>query len=268
MSVATFKKNVWEARLLHNFKSVSIADTITTKPASSDGAKVIFNKVGAGNIGDYSGSINWANVATTGIEMPLAQKKYFAFTLQDVDKAQLAGDVIDATTAEHAGLISEAIDARVLAVAFAGVATANKIATVASKQDVTKLTAYDFIVDLGTLLGKSKVPSTDRFIVVNNEYLNLLQKDPRFTANAEVLANGIVANAKINGMTILVTEEVGANKVIALHKSAVGYDKQIDNIEALRLESAFADGVRGLVVYDAVALRPEAIAVLNYTATV
>jgi hypothetical protein len=268
MSVNTFKSTVWEARLIHNFKSVSIADLITTKPTKIEGSKIVFNRVGAGNVGDYSGTINWEEVATTPVEMPLAQKKYFAFSLDDVDSAQLSADVIDATTGEHAGLISEAIDAYTLNVAVAGVVAGNKIGSVATKKDVTIETAYDYIVDLGTLLGKAKAPKADRFVVVDNTYLNLLQKDDRFTKNPEVLANGIVENAKINGMTLVVSEEVGANRVVALHKSAVGYGKQIDSIEAMRLEGAFADGVRGLCLFDSVVLRPEAIAVLNYTVTV
>lgn len=268
MAVTTFLRTIWEARLLHNFHSVSISETIATKPQTVAGSKVVFNKAGVGSIGDYAGTINWAEVSTTGIEMPLAQKKYFAFTAQDLDVAQAEADFVDATTAEHAGLISEAIDAYVLGKAIAGVKSGNSIGTTASKKEVSATTAYDFVVDMGTVLGKNKVPMSDRFIVVNNEYLNLLQKDSRFTLNAEVLANGIVANAKINGMTLVVSEEVGANKIVAMHKSAVGYAKQIDEVEALRLESAFADGVRGLCVYDAVVLRPEAIAVLNYSVAV
>lgn len=265
MSVTNFKKTVWEARLLANFHSVSIADAITTKPQTVEGEKIVFNKVGTGAIGDYTGAIDWADVSTDGIEMPLAQKKYFAMKIDDVDKAQNSADTIDASTAEHAGLISEAVDGYVLGVAIAGVKVTNKIGLVASKESITAVSgAYDYIVDLGTKLGTNKVPATDRFVVVNNEYLNLLQKDARFTSNAEVLANGIVSNSKINGMTLVVTEEVGANRVVAMHKSAVGYAKQLDEVEALRLQSAFADGVRGLTLYDAVALRPEAIAVLNY----
>ena len=268
MAVANFKAVLWEARLLANFHSVSIADAITTKPTRVDGTKIVFNKVGVGAVKDYAGVIAWDEVATTPVELLMDQNSYFAFSLDDIDKAQLVADVIDSTTKEHSDLLAEKIDTYVLGKAVTGVLAANKIGLVGTPQTIVKVTeAYDYIVDLGTKLGKKKVPNSDRFVVVNNDYLNLLQKDDRFTKNPDVLANGIVNNAKINGMTIVISEEVGDGKVVALHKSAVGYGKQIDQIEALRLESAFADGVRGLCVYDAEVLRSEAVAVLYYTIT-
>lgn len=265
MAVANFKKTLWEGALLANFHSVSIADVITTKPSSVDGEKIIFNRVGAGALKDYTGSIAWDEITTTPVEMTFGQKKYFAFSLDDVDKAQLVADIMTATTNEHGAVLAETIDSYVLSKAIYGVKTAN-YPTKTTAKSITKVTeAYDSIVDLGTLLGKNKVPMTDRYVVINNDYLNLLQKDDRFTRNPEVLANGIVNNAKINGMTVIISEEVPANKVVALHKSATGYAKQIDELEAMRLQTAFADGIRGLAVYDSVVLRTEAIAVLNYT---
>jgi hypothetical protein len=266
MAVTNFKPVIWEARLLANFHSVSIADAITTKPARVEGTKIVFNKVGTGNVKDYAGTIAWDEVTTDPVELLMSQKKYFAFSLDDVDAAQLVADVVDDTTKEHADILAETIDSYVLGKAVSGVLAANKIGVLATPKTITKVgEAYDYIVDLGTKLGKKKVPTSDRFVVINNDYLNLLQKDDRFTKNADVLANGIVNNAKINGMTIVISEEVAAGQVVALHKSAVGYGKQIDEVEAMRLQGAFADGVRGLCVYDAETLRPEAVAVLYYT---
>ena len=266
MAVENFKRNIWEARLIENFHSVSIADAITTKPSDIQGSKVIFNRVGSGSVKDYVGTIAWDDIKTTPVELNMAQKKYFAFSLDDVDKAQLVADVVDGTTKEQSGVLSETIDSYVLSKAVAGVKADNKIGNATTgKKSITKVTeAYDYIVDLGTLLGKSKVPSFDRFVVVNNDYLNLLQKDDRFTRNPEVLENGIVSNAKINGFTVIVSEEVPAGVVVALHKSALGYGKQIDSLEAMRLQNSFADGVRGLCVFDATVLRDEAVAILHY----
>lgn len=265
MAVENFKKTLWEGALLANFHSVSISDAITTKPSSVAGEKIIFNRVGAGTLKDYTGTVAWDSISTTPVEMTFGEQKYFAFSLDDVDKAQLVADVMQDTTAEHASVLSEIIDAHVLTKAISGAHADNKIGTTASKIQITSVgKAYDYIVDLGTKLGKKKVPQVNRFVAINNDYLNLLQKDDRFTKNPEVLANGIVTNAKINGMTIVVTEEVGAGKVVALHKSATGYAKQINNMEAMRLQGSFADGIRGLAVYDAVVLRPEAIATLDY----
>ena len=265
MAIENFKKTLWEGALLHNFHNVSIADVITTKPSNKEGNKIIFNRVGTGNLKDYTGSIDWDEISTTPIEMTFNQKKYFAFALDDVDKAQQNADVMKDTTAEHSALIAESIDNYLLDKAVKGVKTSNKIGSTTTKKSIDKTNAYDYIVDLGTTLNKNKVPKIDRFVAVNAEVLGLLSKDDRFTRNPEVLANGVVNNAKINGMTIIETEELPANTILALHKSALGYDKQINEIEAMRLQNAFSDGIRGLTVYDGVVLRDDAMAVLYFT---
>ena len=44
-----------------------------------------------------------------------------------------------------------------------------------------------------------------------------------------------------------------------LHKSAIGFGTQLQETEAMRLESDFADGIRGLQVAGAKTLRPKAV---------
>lgn len=268
MSVQSFIPSIWEARLLANFHKTSVAEVIATKPTEIKGNKVIFNRVGAVTVKDYTGTITWDEVNTTPVELNLDQKKYFAFTVDDVDKAQAAGDLVDAHTAEAAATLQETIDKYVLSL-YTDVQAGNTIGDDTNPIALDKANVYDYIVDLGTKLSKNKVPLANRFVVVNAEILGLLSKDPRFTANPTVLENGVVEGQKINGMQVVVSEEIanvsGKYKILALHQSAIGYGKQIDNVEAMRLQDSFADGIRGLAVYCAGVLRPEAMAVLTAT---
>lgn len=258
-------KQVWEARLLANFHNVSVADAITTKPESMDGAVVTFTRLGAGSVKDYDGEVEWDEVTTTPVELTLNQKKYFAFAVSDIQMVGTNPSAIDDVTSEQSAVLAETVDEFVLSQAVADAKVGNKIGNKTTKKEIANVTeAYDYISDLGTLLNKAKAPRTDRFVVVNSDFLNLLQKDDRFTRNPEILANGIVANAKIAGLTVVVSEEVAEDTVVALHKSAIGYGKFIDKLEAMRLQSSFADGVRGLAVYDAQVLRDDVIAVLHY----
>jgi hypothetical protein len=268
MSVQSFIPQIWEARLLANFYKTSVAEVIATKPTEIKGNKVIFNRVGAVTVKDYTGTITWDEVNTTPVELNLDQKKYFAFTVDDVDKAQAAGDLIDSHTSEASATLQETIDKYVLSL-YTAVQAGNTIGDDTSPVALDKANVYDYIVDLGTKLSKNKVPLANRFVVVNAEILGLLSKDPRFTANPTVLENGVVEGQKINGMQVVVSEEIanvsGKYKILALHQSAIGYGKQIDSIEAMRLQDSFADGIRGLATYGATVLRPEALAVLTAT---
>lgn len=264
MSVDNFKPTLWEGALIHNFHSVSIADAMCTKPASIQGTKVVFNRIGAGTIKDYEGSVDWDAIQTTPIEMEFPKKKYFAFALDDCDRVQLKADVMSATTQEHAALLAEVYDTDFFAELAGGVATGNTIGSASKKIVVTKKSIYDYIVDLGTLLSKKKVPKTDRYVTVDAEILGLLSKDRRFTANPNVLANGFVEGQKINGMQVMCSEEKPANKIVAHYRGAIGAAKQLSETEAMRLQSSFSDGIRGLCRYGSKVLIPEAIALLNY----
>ena len=66
-------------------------------------------------------------------------------------------------------------------------------------------------------------------------------------------------------MQVVESENLPANQIVAIHKSAVGYGKQLDKTEAMRLETSFSDGVRGLAQYGVTTLRTEAKVVLHYT---
>lgn len=265
MAVTSFKPTLWEAALLLNFHNVSIGDAITTAPTSVQGETCRFNRIGAGTIKDYIGSVEWDEITTTPVDMTFDQQKYFAFSLDDCDAVQLKGPVIQETTAEHSAILAESYDRYILAQAGAVTKTTQNIGSASSKKLVTPKNAYDYIVDLATLLNKLKAPKVNRFVVVTADMLGVLSKDPRFTSNPNVLANGIVEGQTISTLQVVQSEELPANKIIALHKSAIGAAKQLNGIEAMRLQDSFSDGVRGLCKYGAKVLRGDAIAVLNCT---
>ena len=262
MSVDNFKPTLWEGALIANFHSVSIADVLATRPTEIKGNKVIFNRIAGGTLKDYEGQVDWEDINTTPVEMLFDKKKYFAFALDDVDKVQLRSEVMTATTKEHAAVLAETYDKDFFAALEAG--TKIKIGSAGTKKKVTPASAYDYLVDMGTELSKKKVPKANRFVTVNAEYLGLLSKDKRFTSNPRVLENGVVEGQTINGMQVMCSEELPKNVILANHKSAIGAAKQLEEMEAMRLQSKFADGVRGLCVYGDKVLRDDASVALYY----
>lgn len=268
MTVNSFLKTVWEARLLTNYSKSSIAEVITTPPTTIEGKTMKFNKAGAVDIKDYEGTVNWDDIETTDVDLNMDQQKYFAFTVKDVDAVQAAGDLVDGHVTNASTSVQEETDSFVLGL-YTDAHADNTIGTDASPESLTKDNVYDYIVDLGTKLNKKKVPKSDRYVTINSDVLGLLSKDDRFTRQPVVLENGVVEGQKINGLQVVVSEELtevdGKLHIIANHKGAIGYGKQIDEMEAMRLESKFADGIRGLTVYGATVIRPEGVAVLTAT---
>ncbi len=252
MAVTNFIPSIWEARLLAKFHERSITDLITTAPTKVEGNKVIFNHVSDVSINAYEGTVNFEDLTTSKVELPLDHKNYWAFKVDDVDAVQSAGDLIDPHVEEAGYGLQEATDKYVLTEALK---TSNTVSKGASDK------AYDLIVKANTALNKKKVPKANRFAVINAEVLEELNLDARFTANYTILENGIIEGGDINGTKLIFSEELngGSFAIVVLHKSAIGYAKQLEETEAMRLQNSFADGIRGLQVDGVKTLRKEAI---------
>ena len=252
MAVQNFIPSIWEARLLAKFHENSIASVITTAPERIEGNKIIFNNVSDVAVKDYEGSVSFDDLTTSKVELNMDIKKYWAFKVDDVDAVQAAGELIDPHVEEASLSLQESMDKAVLT---EGLKTTNTITTTDEK-------AYDIIVKLNTVLNKNKVPKINRFAVINAEVLEELNLDARFTDNYQILQNGVIEGGNINGTQLIFSEELnnGEYAVLTLHKSAVGFGTQLEKTEAMRLQGAFADGVRGLAVAGTKTLRDKAIA--------
>ncbi len=264
MAIDSFKKVLWEAGIITEFRKTSIASLISTKPTRVDGSKVMFNRLSTADIQDYTGTINWGAITTTPVEMTFDKKKYFALTMEDLDKVQAVKDLMTDAVTDETAKLREIEDTDFLAAAAKGAGT-----TLGKSQAIAldKTNVYDTIVSIGTALSKKKVPRADRYCIVNAEILGLLATDDRFTKNPTVLENGIVEGQKINGLQIIQCEELPTGTILGMHKSGTGFARQLQEVEALRLQTAFADGVRGLDVYGSIVLRPESIVAAKYTFT-
>ena len=252
MSVQNFIPALWEARLLAKFHERSVAELITTAPTKIEGNKIVFNKVSDVAIKDYEGSVSFDDLDTPKVEIDLDHKKYWAFKVDDVDAVQAAGNLIDPHVEEAGYGMQEDADKYVLTEALKSTNTVT----------VTNEKAYDIIVKLNGVLNKKKVSKANRFTVINSEVLEELQLDSRFTEHYQVLENGLIEGAKINGVQLVFSEELNAGKyaIVVLHKSAIGYGKQLQETEAMRLQNSFSDGVRGLKVEGCKTLKADGVA--------
>lgn len=265
MAVTSFKNFVWEQALIVPYHNRSVAELLSARPTKIEGTKAVFNVLAGNTINNYAGTVSFEDINTTSIDLNFDQKKYWAVKLDDVDGAQLLneGALMRDLMTEQAFLMAETIDTAFLVEACA--TPGKEIGSATTKIALDKTNIYDYIVDMATALNKKKVPKQNRSVVVPSDILGLLSKDQRFTLQPVVLANGVVEGQTINGMQVVVSEELPASKIVAIHKDAVGYGKQLDQTEAMRLESSFADGVRGLAMYGVKTLRKDSKVVLHYT---
>ena len=264
MSLEAFKKEVWEPALLTEFEGVLLTEAVTTSPSTVEGKTAHFSVLSDVTVSDYviGSEINFEDSGAVGIDLNYDKMKSYSFKVDKVENAQLAGDILLTGTKDAVYKMKKQIDKDV----FTEMAknTKNVIGTAGAKKQITSCDeAYDYIVDLNTMLDENDIPEYDRFIIASPSFVNLLAKDKRVIDNTEALENG-VTGIRINGSVVCKSNNVPKNTVLAVHKSAVGFGKLLSHFKSGECEKTFADYVAGLTVYGAVILRDNAIAKLLY----
>ena len=272
MAVTTFIPELWSARLLYALEKSHVATNLVNRNyegvIANQGDTVHINSIGAITVKDYTKNTDIAApdaLTTTDQSLVIDQCKYFNFQVDDVDKVQAAGDLIDTAMGRAAYALADVSDAFLLKTIANGVASANKIGAKATLTALTASNVYENIVKMRTLLDKANVPTTGRTIVVPPEVYALLLLDDRFAKSGSdsgqnALLNGMVG--RVAGFDVFMSNNCvsGADGgsgstayfvITAQVASATTYAEQIIKTEGYRMESRFADGVKGLHVYGA-----------------
>lgn len=272
MAVTTFIPELWSARLLYALDKSHVATNLVNRNyegvIANQGDTVHINSIGAITVKDYTKNSDIAApdaLTTTEQTLVIDQCKYFNFQVDDVDKVQAAGDLIDTAMGRAAYALADAADAYLLKAIAAGAATDNIIGTTAAPVALTAANVYENIVKLRTKLDKANVPNTGRTIVVPPEVYALLLLDDRFAKNTATAGQDALINGKVGevaGFTVFMSNNVKTGtgtdsgktpyfEITAQVNTATTYAEQIIKTEGYRMESRFADGVKGLHVYGA-----------------
>ena len=273
MAITTFIPELWSARLLYALEKSHVATNLVNRNyegvIANQGDTVHINSIGAITVKDYTKNTDIAApdaLTTSEQNLVIDQCKYFNFQVDDVDKVQAAGDLIDTAMGRAAYALADVSDAFLLKTIANGVASANKIGAKATLTALTASNVYENIVKMRTLLDKANVPTTGRTIVVPPEVYALLLLDDRFAKSGSdsgqnALLNGMVG--RVAGFDVFMSNNCVSGTdggsgsstayfvITAQVASATTYAEQIIKTEGYRMESRFADGVKGLHVYGA-----------------
>ena len=198
------------------------------------------------------------------------QQKYFNFVVDSIDRAQQNVDVLDEAIRRAAYALKDVTDQYLAGIMDNAVPGGNKIGTTGAPKIPTKDDAYEYLVDLGTLLDENNVPTYGRFAIVPAWFHGLLLKDDRFVRSGTVAGDHRLMNGEAGeaaGFTILKSNNVpnttgSKYKILAGHAMATTYVEQVLDLQAYKPERRFGDAVKGLHVYGAKVIRPTALACL------
>jgi N4-gp56 family major capsid protein len=287
-AVDLFIPKVWAARLLTRLQ-VSYVLAVPGMSVNTDyegeinnaGDTVHIGSLGRPTISTYVKNVTVINpqtLTTTDQTMVIDQSKFFAFELDDVDKQQTrdGGGLLGQAAEQASDGLTEVADAY-----LGTIMTANAGNVIAPAAITTFQEAYNVLLRLKTKLDRSNTPTMGRWVAVAPEFHSLLLLDPRFTSvqnygNDDAIKNGIVGY--VLGFVVKVstnlpvgtaaTNPAVSSFVIASHKVATTWAQQIRKVEAYRPPDSFSDAIKGLHLYGAKVIRPEAIAVQDVDVTI
>jgi len=292
--VLAFKPELWSRVILAAEKKAlvfggpGIVNDDYEGEISGPGTTVHITQFGDPEVSDYAPneSITYQELDDAGQELLIDQRKYFAFTIDDVDKRQAAGDMQSyledraayklADTADQfiAGLYVNCAQSNILMNGSNSSLTVGDELTPAVYGGSTSHPA-DFylqvVLPLKVKLDESYVPKKGRYLIVPPWAEALLEQTQAFVsvatpAQQEVFTEGLIG--RVSGFDVYTSnnsiqfDQTNNGWIVqAGHPMAITFAEQIVQTEALRLQTTFADAVRGLHVYGGRLVRPDHIAV-------
>lgn len=212
-------------------------------------------------------NITYSSLTPTTMELEIDQKKFFAFKIDDVAKAQSNTDIMEAHLNNARKAIEEVQDSYLLSL-HTDVPVANTVGTTSSPIALNKNTIYEKFVQLSLALKNSDAVHAGirPWVVINPNIEAYLLQSPEFISAYNVadttLREGSIG--RIAGMDVLVSTNLSEVDdkyyVLAGTNDAITFASQLAKIESLRDKDSFSDLVRGLYLYGAKTVQPKALA--------
>ena len=281
MSLSNFIPQVWAGTMVRYldktqiFAQAGVVNRDYEGEISGAGDTVKISQVGPVTIGTYTKNTSIGTPETLDsaqTALVIDQQDYFNFMVDDVDQAQQRPKVMETAMQRAAYGMSDTVDTFLAELLATSVPSGNQLSADTSPA-VADGDFFDHLVDLAAKLSLANVPTMGRWVIINPLYTaGLIKEQPRF-ANmpvAEGWINGQIA--EVAGMRILESNNVytaGSNvyTIVAGSDMACSFASQIVSVEAFRPEGYFSDAVKGLQVYGAKVVLPNALASIDVTLT-
>ena len=282
MSINNFIPTLWSGNFIaalqkaQVFSSPAIVNRNYEGEISGFGDRVKIQQIGAISVSNYTKnttSITFKQLEDASVFLEINQCKYFAFEIDDVDKAQVKGDVMGLAMNDAAYRVKDVIDQYIAGLhGMAGITsglgtTATPLTVTAKATASSNISIQELFGTIKQKLDEGNVPTDGRFIILPPVMVFKLSLSAQSIVGVSqqqaAVSNGFVGN--VWGFNVYMSNNVvntsGAKyKVLAGTNQAISYAEQINSVEALRREDSFRDAVKGLMLYGANVIRPDLLA--------
>ena len=270
MAITNFIPEIWSAAILEALRAKLVFPSLCNRDYEGDireaGDTVHITGYNDVTVHKYTrGQAITVDDATDkeAAVLKIDQSDYFAFKVNDLNKTQAKADLTGKFTNSAAYNMMKNVETYISNLMDAAVSTPAKTVAVGTPAD-----AYLAVVEAGRKLDAQNVPDEGRWLVVSPDFYALLLQDSRFIEGTEAghntLLNGVVG--QVRGFTVVKSNNVPSKKaspdtqsILAGTNAAVTFAQQVSKVEAMRMQTDFADMVRGLDLYGAKVIRPECL---------
>ena len=275
MSIANFIPTVWSDKIFTRLRKTLVFQGLCNTDYEGEikdfGDVVKINEIGPIAVNSYTGAeISWEALDDASKELKIDQKKYFAFAVDDVDRAQAKGNLIDGASKEAAYAMGDTIDQAIAALyADAGVHNDTNLGVADTSVSCSVANVISRFAYMGQYLDEANVPRGDRWaaippwvhrVLVMAEVAGVATYTPM--AGAELITKtGFIGQAL--GFNIFMSNNVSTDdtewRTLFGNRSAISLAFQIVKTKSVERESYFDEGIKGLVVYGKKVVRPNAL---------
>ena len=290
-----FMPAIYSKKVLNFFRKASVAEAITNTDyageisAYGDSVKII--KEPTITVHQYERGADVTQTKLTDVETTLIVDvaNAFKFKVDDIETAMSHVNFKEVASSSAAYALRDAFDAGVIAKIIAGVSAAspNHILGSDSATDLAAGTfdgtgnldigsgssehdPLDVMAHMARLLDEQNIPEEGRwFLAPPSFYEQLSQSSSKlmsvdFNAGQGSIRNGLVSSGKLRGFDMYKSNNIAATtnaagQIVCGHISSTATAQTITSTEVLRDPDSFGDICRGLHVYGAKVLRPEAL---------
>jgi len=290
-----FLPKVYSKKVLNFFRKSSVVEAITNTDYSGEisafGDSVKIIKEPVITVYQYERGADITKTALTDQETSLVvdTANAFKFIVDDIETAMSHVNFKEVAASSAAYALRDAFDEGVIATMFAGV-SASSPNHILGADNATDLAAgtfdgtgnldigfgtdehdpLDIMAYMARLLDEQDIPEEGRwFLAPPSFYEQLGQSSSKlmsvdFNAGQGSIRNGLVSSGKLRGFDMYKSNNVAATsnaagKILGGHMSSTATAQTITSTEVIRDPDSFGDICRGLHVYGAKVLRPEAM---------
>ena len=290
-----FLPKIYSKKVLNFFRKSSVVEAITNTDYAGEisafGDSVRIIKEPVISVSDYTRGSDTTATKLTDQEITLVvdSAKAFKFIVDDIETNMSHVNFKEVASSSAAYALRDSYDAAVIATMFDGVSSSSPD-HVLGTDNATDLAAgtfdgtgnldigfgssehdpIDVLARMARLLDEQNVPEEGRWFVAGPDFYEVLGQASSkllsvdFNAGQGSIRNGLVSSGKLRGFDMYKSNNIAsttnaAGKCMGGHISSTATANTILSTEVLRDPSSFGDIVRGLHVYGAKVLRPEAL---------